>query len=31
MSDHELHPGDEFRTTKQGRVVAWELADSSAA
>jgi len=23
--DHELHPGDEFRTRKRGRVVAWSL------
>ena len=26
--DHELHPGDEFRTRKRGRVVAWSLPNS---
>jgi hypothetical protein len=26
--DHELHPGDEFRTAKRGLVVAWALWDS---
>lgn len=27
--DHELHPGDEFRTDRRGLVVAWALSDSA--
>ena len=27
--DHELLPGEEFRTPRRGRVVAWALVDSA--
>lgn len=27
-TDHELHPGDEFRTDRRGLVVAWALSES---
>jgi hypothetical protein len=27
--DHELLPGEEFQTTRRGRVVAWALVDSA--